>query len=229
MLDTATTRVLILEDEDDHAELLELALRGLTEHAFDFVRVREAGEALERLEAGDIDVVISDYRLETGTAEAFVSEARHRFAEVPIIVTTCHGDEYVAAKLSRAGASAYLRKADISKETLHATITDALAQSQGDRGQVLARREALERMERLTAREREVLDLILGGLLTKQIAAQLGCAEGTIKIHRARIMDKMGATTPADLARLTILARGDEAVFQDRPSLNETNGHAESA
>jgi FixJ family two-component response regulator len=69
------------------------------------------------------------------------------------------------------------------------------------------RQEAEQRWARLTPREREVLDLVVNGRLNKQIAAELGVAEKTIKVHRARVMRKFGVRTIADLVR-RVVARG---------------------
>jgi len=89
---------------------------------------------------------------------------------------------------------------------LLATIDAAVARHRAARAARDERDAVRRRVETLTPREHEVMQCVIGGALNKQIAAHLGIAEGTVKLHRARAMEKMGAASVADLVRLCDLA-----------------------
>jgi FixJ family two-component response regulator len=132
-------------------------------------------------------------------------DCQRRLAEagvtLPIIFITGHGDVPFAVRAMKSGAVEVLTKPFRPQELLDA-VQQALDQ---DRGRIAKRRETAEvrtRYETLTAREREVMELVVSGLLNKQIAARLGTGEHTVKIHRAHVMDKMKATSLAALIQM---------------------------
>jgi FixJ family two-component response regulator len=129
------------------------------------------------------------------------SELRTANAILPIIFITGHGDIPTSVKAMKAGAVDFLRKPVQDKELLRA-IEQALARA----GRELAQRAEIadiqRRLDTLTAREREVMELVVSGMLNKQIAHHLGTVEKTIKVHRARVMDKMDVQSLAELVRL---------------------------
>ena len=106
----------------------------------------------------------------------------------------------MCAKAMKAGAVDFLLK-PLDKEELLKTIGRALRQSQVAHIERSELSEIRRRLATLTSREREVLALVASGLMNKQIAAELGLAEITVKIHRGHIMKKMGARSMADLVR----------------------------
>jgi FixJ family two-component response regulator len=119
---------------------------------------------------------------------------------IPIIFITGHGDIPMSVKAMKAGAVDFLSKPFRDEDLLDA-IRQALRRDLQQRA-VRANREMLEqRYETLTAREREVMALVVRGLLNKQIASELGASEKTIKIHRGRVMEKMKMQSVADLVR----------------------------
>jgi FixJ family two-component response regulator len=121
---------------------------------------------------------------------------------LPIIFITGHGDIPMSVRAMKAGAADFLAKPFKSSALLTA-IQQAIA------GHVQARRAGAElaevraRVELLTAREREVMALVVRGLLNKQVGTQLGVSEKTVKVHRARIMRKMQVHSLAELVRLS--------------------------
>ena len=128
-------------------------------------------------------------------------ELAQRGVEIPIIFLTGHGDIPMTVRAMKAGAVEFLTKPVKSRDLL-AAIRGAI-----ERGRVShqARREVealRERYERLTPREQEVLPLVVGGLLNKQIAGELAASERTVKFHRAHIMRKMQAESLAELVRM---------------------------
>jgi two-component system response regulator FixJ len=106
----------------------------------------------------------------------------------------------------RAGAVDFLRKPFRDQDLLD-RIQQALELDRGRRAAAAEQRELTARLERLTAREREVLDRVVAGAPNKQIAAELGVSDRTVEIHRSRAMAKMEATSLAELVRLVLRAR----------------------
>jgi FixJ family two-component response regulator len=122
-------------------------------------------------------------------------------ATLPIIFITGHGDIPMSVRAMKAGAVDFLPKPVQSKSLLRA-IEQALARAVHDRAE-RSELEAIEsRVQKLTPREREVMSLVVRGMLNKQIASELGTVEKTIKVHRARVMQKMGVNSLAELVRV---------------------------
>jgi len=109
----------------------------------------------------------------------------------------------------KAGAVDFLLK-PVDDEDLLAAISTALEQDNRTRHSQRQRAELLQRVATLTPREREVMDLVITGLLNKEIAYALGAGEKTIKAHRARVMQKMQATSVAELVRMAALVEMGE-------------------
>jgi FixJ family two-component response regulator len=120
---------------------------------------------------------------------------------VPIIFITGHGDIPMSVEAMKAGAVEFLTK-PFREDTMLRTIDQAIARDRVARRQRLDLAELQRRYARLTAREREVMTCVVGGLLNKQAAAEFGIAEKTIKVHRGKVMQKMEAVSLADLVRM---------------------------
>jgi FixJ family two-component response regulator len=146
--------------------------------------------------------LVLDVRLPDVSGLEFQRELAATGMEIPIIFITGHGDIPMTVRAMKAGAVEFLTKPFRGQELLDA-VQEAIAK---DRVAWSARAQMAElttRYTSLTAREKEVMSLVVAGLLNKQIAAELGTSELTIKTHRGRVMDKMKADSVADLVRMS--------------------------
>jgi FixJ family two-component response regulator len=121
--------------------------------------------------------------------------------EIPIVFLTGHGNIPASVQAMKAGAVEFLTKPFDEHDLLQA-IQEAVERDRQNRQQRAEMRELQSRYESLTAREQEVMQQVVSGLLNKQIAAELNITEYTIKIHRGRVMRKMHAESLADLVRM---------------------------
>jgi FixJ family two-component response regulator len=178
--------------------------RGLT-NLFESVglRVEVFGSASELLQRKLPDVascLVLDIRLPGMSGLDFQIQLDKASIYIPIIFMTGHGDIPMSVKAMKAGAADFLTKPFRHQEMLDA-VTTAIERDRKRRKdeKIVSNLQAL--FETLTPREREVLALVSKGLMNKQIAAELGIAQITVKIHRGRMMKKMGTRSLADLLR----------------------------
>jgi FixJ family two-component response regulator len=122
--------------------------------------------------------------------------------QLPIVFITGHGDVPMSVRAMKAGAEDFLPKPFDDEELLKA-VAQALNKSQREQNERTEVAEIRRRLASLTPREREVLCHVVAGQLNKQTAADLSIAEKTIKVHRARVMEKMGASSLAGLVAMT--------------------------
>jgi FixJ family two-component response regulator len=120
---------------------------------------------------------------------------------IPIIFMTGHGDIPMTVRAMKAGAVDFLTKPFRDQDMLDA-VTAAIERDQTSRNEARILADLHAHFATLTAREREVMALVTAGLMNKQIAAEIGIAEITVKIHRGNIMRKMAAKSLADLVKM---------------------------
>jgi len=137
---------------------------------------------------------------------------------VPIVFLTGHGDIPASVRAMKAGAVEFLTKPVDEQELLHA-IQEAVQRDRSARLQRSEMSELRERYKSLTAREQEVMQRVISGMLNKQIAAGLDITEDTVKFHRGRIMRKMRADSLADLVRMA----GDLGIRWEKSSAQPQN------
>ncbi len=158
-------------------------------------------EFLKRTPADAPSCLILDVRLPGMSGLEFQRHLNASDFDIPIIFITGHGDIPITVQAMKAGAVDFLTKPFRDQELLDAIqkAIDRDLQRREHNSEVSSLR---QRYEELTPREREVMALVTQGLLNKQIAAELGTSETTVKIHRGQVMRKMGADSLADLVRM---------------------------
>jgi FixJ family two-component response regulator len=187
---------------DDDSSVRRALTRLIKSAGYPVLAFASAGEFLENNVPSDGPAcLVLDIRMPGLSGLDLQGELQKRDSILPIIFITGHGDIPMSVQAMKAGAVDFLPKPVKDKELLHA-IEQALAR---------AGRESTERSEiadirrrsvTLTPREREVMELVVTGMINKQIAYELGTVEKTIKIHRARVMEKMKAGSLAELVRI---------------------------
>lgn len=138
------------------------------------------------------------------------TELAARRIQTPIVFLTGHGDIPTSVKAIKAGAVDFLTK-PFQERSVVAVVGEALRKDALQKSGEAEREGIRQRLGSLTPREREVFDLVVKGLLNKQIAAELGASEQTIKVHRGRVMEKMGVESVAELVQAAVKAGGLKA------------------
>jgi FixJ family two-component response regulator len=189
--------VFIVEDE----ESVRRALSNLFQSVG--LEVEMFGSAAEMLQSKLPDVascLVLDVRLPGLSGLDFQAELAKANVHIPIIFMTGHGDIPMTVRAMKGGAVDFLTKPFRDQDMLDAvTVAIERDRKRRDAERVVASLQAL--FETLTPRERDILALVASGLMNKQVAAELGLAEITVKIYRGQIMKKMGVRTLADLVR----------------------------
>ena len=202
--------VLLIEDNPSDAGLVRTFLRRELRSGCRLEHEATLKLGLERLRRGGIDVALIDLDLPDSQGASTVQTVRAKADGVPIVVLTGFDEEDAAIEAVRLGAQDYLVKGKTDAALLVRTLRFAIerAAQQAKRREVAeAATATAERIEQLTNREREILDLIVAGQSLKQIASQLGTSYNTVKNQRSSIMEKMLVRSESDLVRETLICR----------------------
>lgn len=162
------------------------------------------GSAREFLASGRNDApgcMVLDIRLPELSGLDLQEQLLRADYSMPIIFITGHGDIPMTVQAMKRGAVDFLPK-PVEREQLLGAIRQALEQDRVARSAREESRELQGRLQLLKTREREVLSFVIAGLLNKQIAGELGITEATVKVHRARLMEKLRVTSVAELVTL---------------------------
>lgn len=197
--------VLIVDDDGPLCEALSALFRsvGLESRAF------SSAAALMQFVPPDVDCcLVLDVRLPGVSGLDFQGQLASRYRDMPVVFMTGHGDIPMSVRAMKAGAVDFLAKPFRDQDMLDA-VTAALARDSDARGAAQAASEVRTRYEQLTKREREIMALAAKGLANKQIAAEVGISEITVKVHRGAVMRKMGARSVVDLSRMAEVLRAN--------------------
>lgn len=195
-----SSSVYVVDDDDAVRSSLRLLLKSVGIPAVAFAGARDF------LAAYDPDVpgcLVLDVRMPGMSGLELQDELNRRGAVIPVIFITGHGDIPMAVEAMQHGAFDFLQK-PFRDQDLIDRVQRALAADASNRAALNEGQQIAERFETLTPREREVLALVTQGKANKVMAGDLGVSQRTVEIHRARVMEKMGANSLAQLVRMMI-------------------------
>jgi FixJ family two-component response regulator len=186
---------------DDDVQTLRAFARVLHVEGFEVDTFPSASEFLKHTPSDVPSCLVLDLKLPEIDGLQLQQLMRNAHLDMPIIFVSGYGDVPSTASAMRYGAVDFLEK-PVEDSRLLDAVAQAVALDAVRRERRRESEEAKQRMALLTPREREVCELVARGLLNKQIADQVGASERTVKIHRARALQKLGVTSVTDLVRL---------------------------
>lgn len=186
---------------DDEASVRRALSRLLRSAGYEVAAFASADEFLDSAPLPRPTCVVLDMAMPDQNGLAVQEKLREMNHSIPVIFLTGRADIAMCATAMKRGASDFLTK-PVNDEDLLAAIQRALESDRVYCAIKASRADVQHRLASLTAREREVLDRVILGKLNKQIAAELGAAEKTVKVHRGRMMKKMNVASVAELTRL---------------------------
>ena len=190
--------VFIVDDDDRMRAATQRLLKSVGLHAESFATPQD----FLRHKLPDVaSCLILDVRLPGMSGLEVQSKLNDAGAQIPIIFITSHGDIPMTVKAMKSGAVEFLTKPFRDQDLIDA-IQKALKSDDELRQQQSEIAQLRERYAKLTTREREVMSLVVSGMLTKQIASTLAMSEITATVHRGHVMRKMQANSPAELGRM---------------------------
>jgi len=198
--------IYIVDDDDSMREAIELLLRTV---GYQIVPFSRASEFLSKYNPDQHAVLVLDVRMPEMSGLEVQQQLNRAGAMLPVIFMTGHGDIPMAVQAMKDGAFDFLTK-PFRDQDLIDRINNALKQDKESRAELEKHADLRRRAESLTAREREVMALVVDGKANKVIAIDLGLSERTVEIHRANVMEKMGARSIPHLVKMHLTLHGEE-------------------
>ena len=190
--------VFVVDDDASVRSSLKFLLSTVGLHAEAF----DSADSFLRKECSDVpSCLVLDVRLPGLSGLDFQRELAARNICIPIVFLTGHGDIPMSVRAMKAGAVEFLTKPFRDQDLLDA-VRVALDRDRARREQETEMTDLRRRFDSLTSREHEVVSMVVAGMLNKQIAAELGTAESTVKVQRSRAMEKMQAESLAHLIKM---------------------------
>ena len=198
MKPAAVSTVYIIDDDRGMRQAIQDLVESVGLRADSFAETKEFLRA--QRSSGPCCLVL-DVRLPQMSGLDFQSQLTELGVGIPIIFITAHGDIPMSVRALKSGAVEFLTKPFRDQDLLDA-IQQALKQDLAAREHQAEVDDLRGRYEELTAREREVMSLVVSGMINKHIGAKIGASEATVKIHRGNVMEKMRAESLIDLVRI---------------------------
>src|SRR4029077_1371888 len=198
MKSAAVPTVFIIDDDRGMRQSMQDLVESVGLRAESFAT---GEEFLRRKRTNDPSCLVLDVRLPQMSGLDFQRRLAETGVQIPIIFVTAHGDVPMSVKALKSGAVEFLTKPFRDQDLLDA-IQHALQRDRADRERQAEIHDLQERYHALTLRDREVMTLVVSGMLNKQIASEIGASEATVKIHRGHAMQKMQAGSVVELVRM---------------------------
>ena len=190
---------------DDDAGMRKSLVRLMESASLSHKLYTTADEFLDDYRSDQPGVIVLDLQMPGMHGMELLRSLRTQGIRLPIIIVTGTGTIRAAVESMRLGVVDFLEK-PVDPQVLVQRIHQAIARDAAQRAELAEIQALRQRFEQLTEREREVRDLIVAGMANKTIAAELGISVRTVAIHRANLMEKIGAGNTADLVRMTMIA-----------------------
>ena len=198
MKSAAVPTVFIVDDDRGMRQSIQDLVESVGLRAESFA---SGGEFLKRKPTNDPSCLVLDVRLPQMSGLDFQRQLAETGMQIPIIFITAHGDIPMSVRALKSGAVEFLTKPFRDQDLLDA-IQEALQRDRATQEQQAEIHDLQERYGTLTAREQQVMALVVSGMLNKQIASEIGASEATVKVHRGNVMHKMKAGSVVDLVRI---------------------------
>ncbi len=204
---STTATIFIVDDDPAVQQSLRMLFRSVG------YRTEVFNSAQQFLDAYDeqwIGCVVLDMRMPGMSGLELQQKLNDRQSILPIIFMTGHGDVPMAVEAMQGGAIDFIQK-PFNDQDLIDRVSQAVAKDLHNREALNEKNEIRQRLNSLTPREHEILDMVVNGRANKVIADDLELSQRTVEIHRARVMEKMQATSLAHLVRMVIAAQSGES------------------
>ena len=196
-----TATVFLVDDDEAVLDSLSMLMRSVGLESAAFASAQDFLDAYDPERSG---CLVLDIRMPGMSGMELQDKLVDQHAMLPIIFITGHGDIPMAVEAMQKGAVDFITKPFRDQDLLD-RINQALEQDNESRSALMEKHEVVQRLDSLTPREKEVLNLVVEGKANKVIAGELGVSQRTVEIHRARVMEKMQARSLAQLVRMVMI------------------------
>lgn len=221
---TLASAVAIIDDDEPVRDSLSLML---SNHGFGVCSFASAEQFLSALQANELpSCIVCDIRMPGMSGLELQKELAKKWPMIPLVLITGHGDVAMAVAALKAGARDFIEK-PFSPDRLIASISSAIDETANQRSHDQEAVKLAARVNELSERQRQVMDLAVKGFSNKEIALTLKISPRTVETYRAWVMEKTGARNIADLVRIAV--RIEEMMLPMRADKNQRHSNIESA